>query len=144
MTTLTNRGGEMQFPPIHVTGPSKHANLWLICWLVFYDKHADRGGTSVDWVLLGWQRPGFKPIWCTNRQSRQWPFPRKATTRTVHCLKQGACLQSDITIAAAAGSFSCSSPQTTSSHCFLVFKKKTGGHGCLKIIPLRGWYTKGY
>lgn len=121
-------GGWKRSPPIHVAGrhppfPTKHANLWLICWLVFYDKHTDRGGTSVDWVLLSWQRPGFKPICCTNNQSEQWPFPRKATTRTVHCLKQGACLQSDITIAAApaaAGSFSCSSPETTSSHSFLV------------------------
>lgn len=44
------------------------------------------------------------------------PSPVEASTRTVHCLKQGAWLQSDITItAAAAGShFSSGSASATS------------------------------
>lgn len=67
----------------------------------------DRGGTSGEWLLLSWQRPGFSPICCTNGQSWLWPFPSGASARTVHCLKQGACLQSDITITVAASAAAC-------------------------------------
>lgn len=87
-------------PSIHVAGPSNPPdNPWL-CWVFFfYDRHADRGWPSVENRCSSADKGQvFEPICRTNGQSQQWPFPSGASTRTVHCLLQGACLQSDITV----------------------------------------------
>lgn len=121
-TMPTKRGDSIQGNYAAATHPcdstlQSPANLWLCCWLGVNDRHTDRGGPSVErlLLLLSRQRPGFKPICRTNGQSSQWPFPSWASARTVHCLKQGSCIQSDITINAAGGAAGLMSPERRSS-----------------------------
>lgn len=109
-TMPTKRGDSIQGNYAAATHPCDRtlqspANLWLCCWLGVNDRHTDRGGPSLERVLLllSWQRPGLQPICRTNGQSSQWPFPSWASARTVHCLQQGSCIQSDITINGAGG-----------------------------------------